>query len=723
MTTTHAWRLAFASALVTSTLACGSGTIHQDTDTDTDTDIDEKPPASVDPAILFTTHVPIATSREFGSFAATFANHQTARNRTPRGGDLYIRYEDGTLRNLTEEAGFGLDGAEGDNAIAVREPTVHWNGGKALFSMVVGSSSSDHWQIYEIEGIAQGETAVITRIEGQPAQYNNVSPIYTSDDRILFSSDAPITGSDAHYPHLDEYESTPTVTGIWRLDPDNGEVVLLDHAPSGDFNLSIDSFGRVLFTRWDHLQRDQQADGDVTTRCFEGNSSTATHGARTYASEAPGAASVSVEEQCQAGDLNYSEVFPEPGLTHAYVDDPGFNPSGATGHRFNHFFPWTMNQDGTDLETLNHIGRHELHGFFRESFPNDPDLREFNGPNPAPENMLDPFEDPDVAGRYYMIDAPEFLTLGGGPILMLDAPVGKPASQIPPVFLTDPDRVEIEVFRNPRGLMGGALIASHSPRSENMTYRLVLMEKDGAFYVPAGPLTSGIQEPDVFEGNLWELGATEVRVRERPPANTLALDTPEANVFADVGVDVEAMRAFLRDNDLALIVSRNVTTRDEADRQQPYNLRIAGTSTSTTGASSQRLYDVAFMQLFENKLIRSYEDRPENGRRGIAQFMDNPTALANNPTVAGAPEASVALGADGSMAAFVPARRALVWQLTAPDGEPVVRERYWVTFQPGEIRVCASCHGLNERDQAGGGVPQNEPAALRSLLELWLSRQ
>ena len=39
------------------------------------------------------------------------------------------------------------------------------------------------------------------------------------------------------------------------------------------------------------------------------------------------------------------------------------------------------------------------------------------------------------------------------------------------------------------------------------------------------------------------------------------------------------------------------------------------------------------------------------------------------------------------MAAFVPARRAMTWQLTDPAGAPVVRERYWLTFQPGEIRT------------------------------------
>jgi hypothetical protein len=83
----------------------------------------------------------------------------------------------------------------------------------------------------------------------------------------------------------------------------------------------------------------------------------------------------------------------------------------------------------------------------------------------------------------------------------------------------------------------------------------------------------------------------------------------------------------------------------------------------------------------------------------------------------GAPEGGKAVAADGSFAALVPARRALTWQLTDPAGTGVVRERYWLTFQPGEVRVCASCHGLNQTDQLGRAVPQNPPQALRQLLD------
>jgi hypothetical protein len=67
----------------------------------------------------------------------------------------------------------------------------------------------------------------------------------------------------------------------------------------------------------------------------------------------------------------------------------------------------------------------------------------------------------------------------------------------------------------------------------------------------------------------------------------------------------------------------------------------------------------------------------------------------------------------------VPAQRALSWQLTDQAGGGVVRERNWISFQSGEIRVCANCHGVNTLSQPGDPPPIDEPQALRDLLALW----
>src|SRR4029078_11488116 len=93
----------------------------------------------------------------------------------------------------------------------------------------------------------------------------------------------------------------------------------------------------------------------------------------------------------------------------------------------------------------------------------------------------------------------------------------------------------------------------------------------------------------------------------------------------------------------------------------------------------------------------------------VPQPLHDTTAHMLNSAHAGTPSGSVTIAGDGSMAAFVPARRAMSWQMTDTNGTPVVRERLWVTFQPGEVRVCASCHGLNNTDQAGGAAPVNAP--------------
>jgi hypothetical protein len=44
---------------------------------------------------------------------------------------------------------------------------------------------------------------------------------------------------------------------------------------------------------------------------------------------------------------------------------------------FNQFFPWQVNEDGTEEETLNHVGRHELGEYFNLSLTDDPNLIEF----------------------------------------------------------------------------------------------------------------------------------------------------------------------------------------------------------------------------------------------------------------------------------------------------------------------------------------------------------
>ena len=123
--------------------------------------------------VLFVTQVPVPG--DFTTIGSVFGNQLASLSSAARGGDLWIRYGDGTLKNLTEAAGYGASGMQGAAAIAVREPSVHWSGTRALFSMVVGAPTQQYqvqnyyWQIYEITGLGPADTPVITRVPNQPS--------------------------------------------------------------------------------------------------------------------------------------------------------------------------------------------------------------------------------------------------------------------------------------------------------------------------------------------------------------------------------------------------------------------------------------------------------------------------------------------------------------------------------------------------------------------------
>ena len=696
-------------------------------------------------AILFVTQVRIPA--DFATIGSTFGNQSSAPEACGRGGDLYIRYSNGAVKNLTRAAGFGLWGTQFTNGIAVRQPSVHWSGKKAVFSMAVGApryqfdyATVTYWQLYEITNFTDPNSVpVITKVPNQPATFNNIAPIYGTDDRIIFTSDRPRNGQAQLYPQLDEYEEQPTVTGLWSLDPLSGDLFMVTHTPSGAFSPVVDSAGRVVFVRWDHLQRDQQADTDW-------ENGYTTYGAFNWSDESTGSIATT----------NQTEVYPEP----RGVRTDLLAGTGLAGHTFNQFFPWAINQDGTDEETLNHVGRHEIGGSYASAaFTNDPNIQDLyyfgeNYNTNTIDNFIELREDPRVQGLFYGIDAPEFGTHGGGQIISITGATNINAFYMRVAYLTprsthtyasSPSTIPADhtgFYRTPLMTTDGYLIASHTAYalyesgggttafpSTKFDYRLKFLQSTNGFYAPGATLCGGLTnqavywDPDsrVTQTNLlWELDPVEVVARVRPAAFAVPVPGPELAAFAAAGVNVRAFQDYLRTHELALIVSRDVTTRDRADHLQPFNLRIAGTSHQTLGAGG-KIYDIAWLQLFQADQLRSLNfgnpATPRAGRRVLAQYLHEPAV--DNPAVAAAPLSSVHLESDGSSAALVPASRAMTWQLTDTNGVGVVRERYWLTFAPGEIRSCTSCHGINLTDQAQHTAPTNTPLALIKLLDYW----
>ncbi len=696
--------------------------------------------------ILFVTQPPIpnevndaVVANVFVSVVSPLGNHLADTAHAGRGGDLWIRYTDGTLRNLTRAGGFGTNGVQHGVGIAVRDPYVHWNGSKAVFSMVVGApggpgaTTQFFWQLYEISNFLDPAGApLIAKVPNQPTNFNNVMPAYGTDGRIIFACDRPRSGAAHLYPHLDEYNDVPTNTGLWSLDPVTGDLFQMEHSPSGSFNPIIDSFGREIFTRWDHLVQDRNATDDRMGR--------ATNGTFNYFSEAGTSYTLNTRP---------IEIFPEPRT----YDSNQLAVLKLQGNAFNQFFPWMMNEDGTAQELLNHVGRHELLQSFRgSSFTNDANLvQQFDLASGARfntnylNNFLQIHEDPLKPGSYFGIDSPDFGMHGAGEILALYGPPATNAERMFISYITPKSTAQPNAFgayRNPLPLGNGALVAAYTPAGaadsnigtaanpkSRYNFRLMTLQKSGATWTTNQYLTPGLTNAATWwSGNtlvtqtngLWELQPVEVMARPVPPRQNAPVADVEAQVFNEEGVDITEMQGWLRSNALALVISRNVTTRDRADREQPFNLRISGTTTQTLGTNTGRIYDVRHIQFFQADQLRGLTfatATPVPGRRVLATPLHD--AVGFNPQNNSGPTGSSRLGDDGSQATFLPARRALTHQLTDTNGSAVVRERYWITYQPGEIRTCTSCHGINTTDQAGQAKPANKPQALRELLRYW----
>lgn len=232
--------------------------------------------------------------------------------------------------------------------------------------MVVGAptSASDttpfYWQMYEVTHFAKGQTPLITKIVGQPLISNNVNPTYGTDGRIIFGSDRPRNGQ-AHLTQLDEYLDIPITSGLWSLDPVSGDLFLAEHSPSGSFNPFVDSFGRLIFSRWDHLSRDSEGLTDRAPNTALGENWVQTaNGTFNYADE--------TNHTPTAAELgNRLENYPEP----RPEDATNLMGANLNGNAFNFFFPWMSNEDGSSEEILNHIGRHELIQNFLASYLDD----------------------------------------------------------------------------------------------------------------------------------------------------------------------------------------------------------------------------------------------------------------------------------------------------------------------------------------------------------------
>ncbi len=719
-------------------------------------------PVTLTNPVVFVTQPPIpyelnsSVSNTLLSVVTIFGNQLADTASAARGGDLWLMLTNTSLVNLTRNGGFGTNGVQAGIGIGVRDPAIHWSGKKALFSMVVGAptNSTDptkfFWQLYEVTNldavIANTNTKPgIARVPNQPANCNNIMPTYATDGRIIFMSDRPYNNLAYLYPPLDEYKGRPTISGTYSLDPVTGDLRMLQHTPSGAFNPFIDSFGRLILTRWDHLSRDPNELDDRLNKH--------TNGAINFLSEA-----------FNAQTSNAADIFPEPRNN----DTNALLALGVNGNEFNSFFPWALDQDGGNEEIINHVGRHELLPGMVQSFTGDTNLVTFNGLAQrtasgvltANTNFLFAFfqitEDPRTNGLYWGVAAQDISIFGGahagGQILTLTGGAGVNPTNMIVTYITPTNGANgpnsFGLYRNPLPMSDGKLLAAFTPTStvtnfgwdtnigtaslpvSMYRFRLYTLTPSGSLYTTNIPLTAGISNTSIYwsgatlvtnSANMWELQPVEVRARPIPTPMKSTVTPIEQQVFTEENVDFPTFQADLTARNLALVISRNVTARDAADKQQPYNLRVPGGTNSI--ANSGKVYDITHLQFFEADYLRGYTYGTTNiqpGRRIVATPMYATTNFNYPSSRANPPLGGTELMSDGSQATIVPANRAVTWQLTGTNNnDSIIKERYWISFRPGEVRTCANCHGINDKDQIGRPPPSNPALALRQLLRQW----
>ena len=460
---------------------------------------------------------------------------------------------------------------------------------------------------------------------------------------------------------------------------------------------------------------------------------------------------------------NLLETFTEPRKFDT-VYRTALNVSGVD---FNSFFPWQMDQDGGDEEFLNHAGRHELNTTMFQSFIGDTNLVTFtnvaqraaSGVLAANSNSIGSFfqivEDPRTNGLYFGVNCSDISPFGGthtaGQIVTLTGGTNANPTNMVITLITHSNTVSpttLGLYRNPLPMSDGTLVAVWTDTANGIAgfdtnigtatlpvskyhFRLYTLTNGAGIFSANQLLNSGgIQATSIYwdgatlvtnGATQWELQPVEVRAKQIPQPTKSAVASIEQKVFAEEGVDLPTFQADLAQRNLALCISRNVTARDLADKQQPYNLRVPGGSNSI--ANSGQVYDITHLTFLQADYLRGYTNGPgglpQPGRRILAVPMHTGTNFNYASSQTNAPPGGTEILSDGSQATFIPANRAVTWHLTGTTNESVVKERYWISFKPGEVRTCANCHGINAVDQLGRPAPTNAPLALQKLLQFW----
>jgi hypothetical protein len=129
-----------------------------------------------------------------------------------------------------------------DRAGGIRDPVVHYDGRKILFSYRRGDSP--HYLLYEIHSDGSG----LRQLTDGP--FDDIEPIYLPDGDILFVSSRCKRCVNCH---------TTNVAVLHRCDGQGGKIRPLSSNNEHDNTPWVLPGGQILYTRWEYVDRNQMA--------------------------------------------------------------------------------------------------------------------------------------------------------------------------------------------------------------------------------------------------------------------------------------------------------------------------------------------------------------------------------------------------------------------------------------------------------------------------------